>query len=222
MGFRGASDVARAAGKERLPGRVHVLRGNDPEAWRVDLSTYVRIVTEELYPGIALVWYANGGQLEFDLVVAPGARPELVELTLEGCDRPVLTSSGDLVVAAGRGSELRFLRPRAFQRDARGSQREIAARFVRRPNRGTGGGSPQAVARQKRRSRCSTWRSVLDLTGPDRDPPVNQIARSPESQRETVRRQKPRTTHGADRPPTRAIERFSTLLEMSTDKGEES
>src|SRR5579885_3821844 len=60
---------------DRLPGVSNYFLGNDPAKWRTDIPTYKRIALREIYPGIDAVFYGNQRQLEYDLVVAPGADP---------------------------------------------------------------------------------------------------------------------------------------------------
>jgi hypothetical protein len=49
--------------------------GNDPMRWRTRIAHYGRVQYSAVYPGIDLVYYGKGGQLEYDLVVAAGADP---------------------------------------------------------------------------------------------------------------------------------------------------
>ena len=49
--------------------------GNDPLRWRTRVAHYGRVRYAAVYPGIDLIYYGNGGQLEYDWVVAPGADP---------------------------------------------------------------------------------------------------------------------------------------------------
>src|SRR5262249_39076737 len=69
------ADPAAAAGLDELPGKANYFFGNDPAAWRTNVPTYGRVRYRDVYPGVDLVYYGNGGQLEYDFVVAPGADP---------------------------------------------------------------------------------------------------------------------------------------------------
>jgi len=69
-----------------------------------------RVRFAEVYPGIDLVYYSTGRNVEYDFVVAPGADPSVIELAF---DAPVRVD-GDLIVSAG-GKTFRQHRPRVFQ-----------------------------------------------------------------------------------------------------------
>ncbi|MFQ5696379.1 MAG: hydantoinase B/oxoprolinase family protein, partial [Terriglobia bacterium] len=46
-----------------------------PERWRTNIPTYAGVQYQDVYPSVDLVYYGNQRQLEYDLVVAPGADP---------------------------------------------------------------------------------------------------------------------------------------------------
>jgi hypothetical protein len=73
MHLDGANPNASMAGQSPLPGKVNYLRGNDPKQWRTDIPTYEKVKYTNVYPGIDLVYYGKGRQLEYDFIVAPGA-----------------------------------------------------------------------------------------------------------------------------------------------------
>src|SRR5262249_54100551 len=60
-----------------------------------------------------LVYYGNPRELEYDLVVAPGANPLAIEVEYEGVESLRL-DGGDLVLTTASG-ELRQKRPQAYQ-----------------------------------------------------------------------------------------------------------
>ena len=70
MRLLGAAPGLRLEGREELPGRVSYFIGDDPTRWRTDVPTYRRLVAEEVYPGVDLVYHGSRGELEYDLVVA--------------------------------------------------------------------------------------------------------------------------------------------------------
>jgi hypothetical protein len=67
-----------------------------------------------LYPGIDLTFYGNGGQLEYDFLVKPGADPRKISIALQGSAQPSIAANGDLLLAGGAG-DLRFRAPLAYQ-----------------------------------------------------------------------------------------------------------
>src|SRR6185369_4318023 len=73
----------RAAGLQRLPGVSNYCLGNDPTRWRTGVPHYARVESKNIYPGIDLVYYGTGKQVEYDFTVAPGADPDQIRLAFE-------------------------------------------------------------------------------------------------------------------------------------------
>lgn len=92
--FRG-SQSARLEPLEPLPGTSRYLVGRDRAQWRNAVPHYRRVAARQLYPGIDAVYYSNGRELEFDLLVAPGADPSAIVLEFLGA-QPSLASDGSL------------------------------------------------------------------------------------------------------------------------------
>ena len=127
MKMAGAGKPRQILGLERLPGISNYFIGNDPQKWRTRVPNYARIRYEGVYPGIDVTCYGQGRQLEYDLVVAPGADPRQIELTWEGVERLERNAEGDLVM----GSVVQK-RPRVYQ-EYGGRRVEVAANYVTRP-----------------------------------------------------------------------------------------
>ena len=127
----GSNSQATVAGFEELPGKSNYFIGNDPQKWRTNIPTYGKVKYEGIYSGIDLVYYGNqGGQLEYDFVVAPGAKPGAIALDVKGAKRMHIGPKGDLVLGAGQ-SELELKRPVLYQ-EVEGKRREVAGNFVLR------------------------------------------------------------------------------------------
>jgi hypothetical protein len=117
----GAAGRAPAVPEDALPGRVNYFLGNDPARWRTDIPTYGRVRYPAVYPGVDLVYYGHGRQLEYDFVPAPGADPGLVRLRLGAVERAAIDAAGDLVLGT-TGGTIRQRRPLMYQE--RGGLRE--------------------------------------------------------------------------------------------------
>ena len=120
-----ANQNAAVSGGDKLPGRINYYIGNDPKKWHTNVPTYAQVRYRNVYPGINLAYYGNqGGRLEYDFVVAPGAHPGAIALALEGEGSAPLraaggrpfesTADGDLVIQIGAG-EVRFGKPEVYQ-----------------------------------------------------------------------------------------------------------
>jgi len=116
MRLVGANAGAAVTGAEELPGKSNYFIGNDPKKWRTNVPSYAKVRYRDVYSGVDLVYYGNqGGQLEYDFVVAPGADPDQIKLSFAGADgMRVDAASGDLVLKVG-GEEMRFRKPVVYQ-----------------------------------------------------------------------------------------------------------
>lgn len=127
LAWTGGSTEPRIQGEEELPAKVNYLVG-DASRWRSGVPTWSRVRYSGIYPGIDLVFYGDGGRLEYDVVVAPGADPKSVRLAVGGADRlSVDPASGELVLKLA-GSEMRLSKPVSYQ-DVDGTRREVASRY---------------------------------------------------------------------------------------------
>jgi hypothetical protein len=84
--FLGANPRAKTHAQDRTPGRVNYFRGSDPSRWRRDLATWNRIQYQGIYPGIDVAYYEHEQNLEYDLIVAPGADPRRIRIGFPGLD----------------------------------------------------------------------------------------------------------------------------------------
>jgi hypothetical protein len=82
MSLAGSNPHAKVSGLEELPGKSNYFIGNDPKKWRTNVPTYGKVKYEGVYRGVDLVYYGNQGRLEYDFVVAPGADPSSIQLTI--------------------------------------------------------------------------------------------------------------------------------------------
>jgi hypothetical protein len=132
MQFAGGRHVLPLAGPE-LPGKVNYIRGNDPEKWKIGLPTYGRVAYRNVYPGVDVVYYGNQQQLEFDLVLKPGADSRSIRMKFEGARKISLDPNGDLVLDTASG-EMRLPSPRIYQEtNGTEAKKTIAGHYRRRP-----------------------------------------------------------------------------------------
>ncbi len=99
--FDGADPDAAIAGVEPLPGRSHYYLGDDPAAWRVDVSHFRAVRVRDARRGVDLIHRVAGGRLEFDLLVEPWAAVDDVTFSIHGADDWWLDEDGGIVVRAG-------------------------------------------------------------------------------------------------------------------------
>ncbi len=128
MSFAGANQTPAVTGQDKLPGIVNYFIGNDPDKWQTKIPTYKTVHYKSVYDGIDLAYYGNQGQLEYDLIVAPGADPDQIQLAFDGAERLAVNAEGDLVLTVD-GGDVRLLQPHVYQM-VNGKKIEIAANYV--------------------------------------------------------------------------------------------
>ncbi len=102
--------------------------GSDPSKWRTNIASHGRVTYPGVLDGVDVVYHGEEGQLEYDLVVAPGADARAVAMEIDGANGLSITKDGDLAIHTERG-ELLQPKPRVFQRDAAGREREVVAAY---------------------------------------------------------------------------------------------
>jgi beta-propeller repeat-containing protein len=132
----GSNPELQVAGECELPGKSNYLSGADPSRWRTNVANYARVKYDEVYPGVDMVYYGAGRQLEYDFIVAAGADPGRIKLSMEGAQGMRLDERGDLVLSVG-GDEIRQRKPVAYQ-EVNGVRKEVAARYTLSGNRQVG------------------------------------------------------------------------------------
>src|SRR5947209_15850040 len=80
----GGNAAAPGVGRDELITKSNYFSGSDPGRWHTNIANYAKVEYQNVYPGVNLVYYGNQGQLEYDFVVAPGANPGLIQLSIEG------------------------------------------------------------------------------------------------------------------------------------------
>lgn len=127
MKFVGANSVPKITAEGPQQGVVNHLSGTRDQ-WRTGIHTYAQVRYSGLYPGIDLVFYGNNRQLEYDMVVSPGADPSRIKLGISGADKMSIDSDGNLVLKTING-DLIQQKPRIYQR--KGARRvEVAGNYV--------------------------------------------------------------------------------------------
>ena len=103
MSWTGGNSMPQMAAENELRGKVNYLRGKDLAKWRTNIPTFGRVRYRNLYPGIDLLFYGAQQQLEYDLVLAPGADPQKIKLSFEGMSSMRVAANGDLVLSFPEG-----------------------------------------------------------------------------------------------------------------------
>jgi hypothetical protein len=134
MRLAGADGSRRMRGLEELAGKTHYFMGDDPGRWRSGVSGYAKVTSDEIYPGVDLVFQGESGTLRYDFIVDPGADPNVIAMEFDGADSLRVDEAGDLVFQTAAG-EVRQRRPTLYQ-DVRRVRRPVEGHYILRgPNR---------------------------------------------------------------------------------------
>jgi hypothetical protein len=167
MRFEGAAEGARDVSFTESPTRVAYFRGNQPDVWRASVPTYRKVTFAGVYPGIDVAYYGTNREIEYDILVAPGADPGQVALRFDGAAALDVTASGDLAIATG-DETLTLRAPVAWQETKDGVRTAVPVRYER-----TGPTAVRfAVGRYDRRARLVidpilSYAALLGGTGLD-------------------------------------------------------
>jgi hypothetical protein len=135
--LRGARPDVQVAGLERLPGRIHYIRGREHAEWRTGVATYARVAYREAYPGIDAIYKtATGSRFEQEFRVRPHAEPAAIRLAFDGVHKVAVDDAGDLVLAT-EGPPVRLGRPIAYQ-EIDGVRRAVSAAWSARGSKEAG------------------------------------------------------------------------------------
>ena len=134
MRLDGANPAPRIVGRELQEAKANYLIG-DRARWRTGVPLYRLVEYQKVYPGIDLVFYGNGRELEYDFSLAPGAEVGQIGVSFEGVEQ-LRIEGGELVVKTAFG-EIRHRKPRIYQR-RNGRKVEVSGRFVLRSPRQAG------------------------------------------------------------------------------------
>ena len=77
MTLKDANRHPRIEGVDETSGSANYFRGRTE--WQTDIKTFARVRYEQVYDGIDLIYYGNPRQLEYDLIIAPGANPQAIK-----------------------------------------------------------------------------------------------------------------------------------------------
>ena len=129
----GSNPDVTAEGLDPQPGTTNHLVAT---RWAVDVPHFARVRYQQVYPGVDLVYYFNGPNLEHDFVVAPHAAWSRIRFRVEGAQRLRLDASGDLLLETEAGV-VRQKKPVIYQQhrfDTQGTlhqqRRRVEGRYV--------------------------------------------------------------------------------------------
>jgi P pilus assembly chaperone PapD len=126
--LEGAAANPQVIGEAQLPGKVNYFFGNDPSKWQTNVPTYARVRYKNVYPGIDLVYYGHGGQLEYDFEAQPGSDPRNIKFAVQGASQVQLDQTGNLVLTVANG-QVRLQCPVVYQ-NSQGQRATVVGSYV--------------------------------------------------------------------------------------------
>jgi hypothetical protein len=124
----GADPGARWTGEEPLAARSNYFVGADPRRWRTGIARFARVHAAGVWPGIDLVVREKGRQVEYDLVLAPGADPARIRFGVQGADAVAIGAQGELILHTAVGDLVQPM-PAIYQEEG-GRRRPIEGRWI--------------------------------------------------------------------------------------------
>jgi len=103
-------------------------------AYSGSVQSYRRLRRHQVYPGVDVVFYGTGENLEYDFEVAAGADASRIRLRFDGADRLRMTPTGDLLVDLGSQTVTQHL-PVVYQAAAGGKRTAVHAEYQIEANR---------------------------------------------------------------------------------------
>jgi hypothetical protein len=103
-------------------------------AYSGPVQSYRRLRRHQVYPGVDVVFYGTGENLEYDFEVAAGADASRIRLRFDGADRLRMTPRGDLLVDLDTQTVTQHL-PVVYQAAADGKRTAVHAEYQIEANR---------------------------------------------------------------------------------------
>ncbi len=97
-------------------------------AFRGSVQAYQRLRRHQVYPGVDVVFYGSGRNLEYDFEIAADADPSRIRLRFGGADRLRVDLNGDLQIELG-GQTITQRLPAVYQTTASGDRQAVHAEY---------------------------------------------------------------------------------------------
>jgi hypothetical protein len=86
MRWLGGNAAPVLAGSGQQHGITNYLLGKDSRKWQTGIPHFAAVTHRGVYSGVDLTFHGADGHLEYDLVVAPGTDPSVIQLSFSGAD----------------------------------------------------------------------------------------------------------------------------------------
>lgn len=127
LGLAGSGRAPEIEAVNRQEGAFNYLIGNDRSRWRTGVPAYGALVYKNVYKGVDVKYYGNNSELEYDIIVRPGADTNAVRFFYEGVKGLKAGKDGGLEIALAHGT-INQKRPFIYQ-TINGRKVEVAGGF---------------------------------------------------------------------------------------------
>ena len=128
MRFVGAAAGPREVSLEGAATTVNYLVGADRDRWRLGLEARARVRFRDVYPGIDVAYYGTDREVEYDVLLDPGADPAQVRLQFSGAGRVAISADGDSELGPA-AAPVRVRAPFAYQLEGQ-ARVTVPSRYV--------------------------------------------------------------------------------------------
>jgi len=125
--FVGADGPCQPRAEGLLEGWFSFFIGS-PENWKTDVPTFSKVIYDDLWPGIDMIWSGARGELKYEFAVHPGADPDKIRLTFRGATGGEIKPDGSLLLSTPAGN-IEDAAPVAYQ-ELDGASRDVEASFA--------------------------------------------------------------------------------------------
>lgn len=127
MRFVGGSNAPAVDGIEPLDFKTNYFVGEGAIKRYKDIANHARVKYTSIYPGIDLVYYGKQQKFEYDLVLAPRAKPQQIKISFAGATKISQSEAGDLILHTPIGNVV-HRKPIAYQ-DIDGLRKPVEVKY---------------------------------------------------------------------------------------------
>ncbi len=129
MKIVGANSESLYRGEDVREHRTNYFKGDDPDNWQTDVPNFSRVIMQEVYPGVSMVWHGKEqGATQYDFVVEPNANADQIALEFDGAEQIEIDAEGNLLIHTEAGT-IKQTKPFTYQ-ETDGIKQEVESGFV--------------------------------------------------------------------------------------------
>ena len=111
--FIGSNENVAIIGKEKISSYQNYFIGDDTSKWQSFVPIFNELIYVNIYSGIDVKYFSEGGKLKYDVIVHPNTNPEKFKIKYSGIDSTYI-KSGHLILKTSLGNVIEQA-PLAYQ-----------------------------------------------------------------------------------------------------------